>query len=206
MKKIENFKKIFLLMSAVFITVGLFLILNPQISQQAVGVIIGVIFILYGAIKLIGFIVNAGLKSETTFDFVNALLNIGLGMFVIYNHGKVLTVAAVIIGIITGFESIMRIATAFELKNSNYEKWKNELVFGMISVLIALFIIFNPFKAVMAVYIMLGIAMTAYGLFRFWSAFKISEIFKALEPVETTAVVSDDTNGLPDNDNEKSDD
>lgn len=206
MKKIENFKKIFLLMSAVFIIVGLFLILNPQISQQAVGVIIGVIFILYGAIKLIGFIVNAGLKSETTFDFVNALLNIGLGMFVIYNHGKVLTVAAVIIGIITGFESIMRIATAFELKNSNYEKWKNELVFGMVSVLIALFIIFNPFKAVMAVYIMLGIAMTAYGLFRFWSAFKVSEIFKALEPVETTAVVSDDTNGLPDNDNEKSDD
>ncbi|MGN0605869.1 MAG: HdeD family acid-resistance protein [Oscillospiraceae bacterium] len=185
MKQIEKFKKIFLSTSTLFVIAGLFLILNPQISQQAVGIIIGVVFIIFGIAKLLGFIFNIGLKSETFFDFINALLNIGLGMFVIYNHGAVLSAASMIIGIIVAFESVMKITTSFELKKVNYSKWQNELTFGIISLIFALFIIFNPFKSAMAVYVMIGIAMTAYGLFRLWCSWKLSDIFDALEPSET---------------------
>lgn len=192
MNKTKKFTTAFVILSIVFIIAGLFLILNPQISETAIGVIIGVIFIVYGAVKLIGFIFNAGLKGESFFDFISGLLNIGLGMFVIYNHGAVLSITAVIIGIIVCFESIMRIITAFELKQSSYEKWYYEMAIGVLALAISGVIILNPFKTVLAVYIILGIAMVINGIFRLWTASRVSKIIEILEPVETTATVVDD--------------
>lgn len=192
MKKNKNLRTASIVLSSVFTLIGFFLILNPQISEQAIGTVIGVIFIIYGIAKLVGYIFGAGLKSESFFDFISGLLNIGIGIFVMYNHGKVLSTAAVIVGITVCFESIMKIITSFELKKSGYEKWTAEFGTGLVTALISLFIILNPFKAVMAVYITLGIALVVSGLFHFWTSLRIMKIMDILEPIETTATVTDD--------------
>ncbi len=205
MNKNKNFRTASIVLSSIFTIAGFFLILNPQISQQAIGTVIGVIFIIYGISKLSGYIFGAGLKSESFFDFISGLLNIGIGMFVIYHHGKVLSAAAVIIGITICFESIMKIITSFELKKSGYENWKTEFGTGLAAIIISLLIIFNPFKAAMAVYVTFGIALVVSGIFHFWTSLRIIKIMEILEPVETTATVYDDNPELPfsDDKNEK---
>lgn len=187
----KNFKTAFIILSVVFIAAGLFLILNPQISEKVIGIIVGAIFIVYGLTKLIGFIFNIGIQSESFFNFISALLNVGVGMFVIWNHGKVLSVTAVIIGIIVCFESIMRIMTSFDVKKTGYEKWHYSLTGGIISLAVSALIILNPFKSALAVYVILGIALLVNGIFRLLNVFTISRIIEILEPVETTATVSD---------------
>lgn len=187
----KKFKTAFIILSVIFIIAGLFLILNPQISEKVMGIIVGAIFIVYGLTKLIGFIFNIGIKSESFFTFISALLNVGVGMFVIYNHGKVLSITAVIIGIIVCFESIMRIMTSFEVKQTGYEKWHYSLISGIISLAVSAVIILNPFKSALAVYVILGIALLVNGIFRLWNVFTVSKIIEILEPIETTATVSD---------------
>ena len=204
MNKQKKFRTVSVILSSVFAVMGLFLILNPQISEKIMGIIIGVIFIVYGLSRVIGYIFSAGLKEESVFDFIAGLLNAGIGMFIIMYHGAVLKTAAVIVAVTVCFEGIMRIMTAFDLKKAGYSKWQREMIAGTAAILLSLFVIFNPFKAVMAVYISFGIALLILGIFHMYTSAGIMKIIEILEPVETTATVSDEeSEKLPLNDDDK---
>ncbi len=194
MKKNNNFITAFTVMSAIFVLVGLFLVLQPEISEQIMGWIVGMVFVIYGIIKVFGYIFNIGLKSESSFNLISGLLNAGIGMYIIMNHGSVLSFATVITGITICFESIMRIITAFEMKKSQYSDWQKEMTSSVISLVISVILIIMPFNTVLTAYRLIGIALIANGIFRFVSAYRISKISSFSEDsviIETTAVIED---------------
>ncbi len=193
MKKEKNFITAFSVMSVVFILVGLFLILQPEFSEQFIGWMVGGVFAVYGVIKVLGYIFNIGIKSESSFNLISGLLNIGLGFYIVSNHGQVLSFACVIVGIIICFESIMRIMTAFEMKKSNYSSWEKEMIASLVSLLVSIVLIIMPFKVAMTAYRLIGLALLLNGVFRFISAYRISKVsdYEVDETIEVTATIED---------------
>lgn len=173
MKDNQNFAAAFTIMSVIFILIGLMLVLQPEFSEQVIGVIVGSVFIVYGAIKVFGYIRSVGIKSESFFNLISGLLNAGLGVYIIINHGSVLAFATAIIGIIIFFESLMRVMTAFEMKKSGYERWQNELTSSVISLVVSIPLVLFPFYTAMTAYRLIGIALIANGAFRLLSAYRI---------------------------------
>ena len=149
-KSIENvYNKmvIFSIISAIItIIVGIVLLFLPNLSNKVVGIITGVIFIIFGITTAYKYLKRDGAKIYSL-NLVFAILYLILGLVIIIFPFSVIEFVTVCLGLFLVVNGATEINYGLWLKRGGSKAWLVTLVAGIVLVILGIMIVFKPFTA-----------------------------------------------------------
>jgi uncharacterized membrane protein HdeD (DUF308 family) len=178
MKTLKKFKNTFMTFSILYITLGIVLIIWPEISARIICNIFGILTLGFGAVKMIRYFNGNTYDTAFRFDLAQGILYIILGIFILAAPKVVISILPFILGLAIVIDSIIRIQLAMDLKRGQYTKWSTSLVFAIITAILGTILLFNPFKGGIALTIYMGISLVVDGIVNLWGLIHATKILK----------------------------
>ncbi len=151
MKKLEqSFQKIIyieMVYAVIYAIIGLIIAINSEMTNKAVGLLMGTFLLVAGILNLFSFIDKSKIKLFH-YNFLFGILNILLGLFVMFNPLSILNFLNITLGIWLVVESINKIVYFVYLKKVEEESSKIVLASAILFLILGIMIIVNPFRSI----------------------------------------------------------
>ena len=149
-----------LLSSIVFAILGIILITNPEGTVKFVSAILGIMFILAGAYKIISYYQNKGKYDIMNYDIAYGIIAIILGIATIAYSEQISSIFRIFIGIWIVYSSIMRFSLALKLKTISSNIWIYSIILAICMFICGLYTIFVSNLVVVSI----GISILIYAI------------------------------------------
>jgi len=161
--------------SSILILLGLVLVVKSEETLKVISYLVGGVLITLGIVAFIKFFKNSEKNIPDNFDIIYGIVTIVFGIFIIINPKLVASIIPFVLGAWILFKSAFKVAYGFELKGKNNPIWKTTLITSGISALVGIIILFNPFKTASIVFMLIGIALIAYGIIDIISTYQLKK-------------------------------
>lgn len=156
---IQDMKQNYFVNAVIMIILGLVLVIWPHILGVMLCYLLGGALIVMGAIQLIGFLRGERLGFYNKFSMFMGIVLVLLGIWICTQPRIVLSIIPVVVGIIVLIHGLMDIQYTLDIKRTGSTKWWIALIAAILTLIVGLLLVFNPFTAYEITMIMLGIAM-----------------------------------------------
>lgn len=158
------------IMSVLYIALGIFLLAVPGVALNVVCYALGGIVLAGAVIQLVRyFTVERGVW-RSQFTLVSGLVCLGLGGFLLLRSDLVVRALPVVFGLFVIFDSLGRVQNALELRRCQYNNWKGFLVLALLSVVLGVVMVANPFGAMETLVMAIGVILIVEGALNLLSA------------------------------------
>lgn len=146
-ENVYNRMIIYSLLTAILaILVGLTLMFLPSVSNKIVGIIMGVVILIFGINAVYKYFHRDGAKIYSLNIVFGVLYSI-LGVVIILYPFSVMEFVTVCLGIFIIINGATKINYGVWLKKGNEDSWLVTLVTGIFLVIIGIMLVFNPFAS-----------------------------------------------------------
>ena len=175
--KIQTAKTGYIISSAAVGLAGLFIMLRPDISVKAVCVAAGILLIVCGIFKIIGYFSNDLYSLAFQHDLAFGALSAVMGLFVASHCETVISIIHFLIGIVILLDGFIKIQTALEAKRFGLERWSVIALMAAISCLLGLMLVINPFGGAETIMRFFGFCMLAESILNIFVGLYTIKIF-----------------------------
>ena len=147
----KKYAKHSLAISILLIILALFLIFRPIQSLNFIMIFLGVILTLNGIVHSISYFSTPNEYKMLSFELVQGVICIVLGLVFICNPALINSFLTYIIGAWILIESVIKMQMALNLKSMQNSNWMVTLLLGIITLILGITIIFNPFATIATV-------------------------------------------------------
>ena len=148
---IKQYSKYNILVSLALIILSIFLIVKPLESLNTIMVIIGIVLIIAGIVQLISFFSIEKELRAFSIKLILGIISIILGIIVIVNTNSINAILTGVIGAWMILHSIIKLQIAFNLRELANSNWKAIALLSIITLLLGVLIIFNPFGTIITI-------------------------------------------------------
>ena len=185
-KMVNVFVKSTIITSLFLLALGILLIVKSEATIMMVSYVIGAVLIALGVLAIINFLKS---KSELYhLDIVYGIVSIILGVLVIENPKVIGSIIPFVVGVGILINSGTKLKYALDLKENNEEVWKYTLIIAIISALLGVLLIFNPFKASSLLVQVIGIVICVYALLDIVSTLLLKKRFNKKNEIKEADV------------------
>ena len=146
-----------IIVSILFIIFGIMLIARPEAIMSVISILLGLIFLVMGALKIIDYFAN-GKKDNYLISI--AVVMILIGLIIMFCADIILSVFRVLIGIWIIYSGIMNLQTAIIWKDYKSRLWLLTLLLAILTIIIGIYVLINTGAILQAV----GISILVYGI------------------------------------------
>ena len=148
-----------ILMSVLYLGLGIFLLMRPSTALNVVCYALGGVVLVCAAVQLVRyFAVERGIfQSQLT--LISGIICLGLGAFLILRSDIVVRILPIVFGLFVIFDSLGRIPS-----------WKGFLLLPVLSVVLGVVMILNPFGTMETLVMAIGIILIIEGAINLLSA------------------------------------
>lgn len=166
----KNLKWNLIVMSVLYIALGIFLIVEPGTALNVVCYALGGMVLVCAAIQLVRyFTAERGVfQSQLTLAF--GIICLGLGGFLLVRSDIVIRILPIVFGLFVVFDSLGRVQNALELRRCHYSSWKGFLLLALLSVVLGVIMIVNPFGTMETLVMAIGVILLVEGALNLLSA------------------------------------
>ncbi len=157
--------------AAACIVMGIALIIKPDIIGQVLNSIVGTVLIVWAAFGVLRFIMSKASDSGSEVGFLSLLGNLALlagGIYVLVNERLLERALMCTLGVYLLCVGLPKLLESFSLKKYT-ESWKKPMVSSLLTVVFGALVLIMPLFIIDGVMRLLGIALTAAGIFSFVS-------------------------------------
>ena len=154
----------YIVISFVLCGFGIMLIVNPEISLAAFGVFTGVCLIVFGAVKIIGYLSKDLYRLAFQYDLAFGILMIALGIMVILEPNNVIDTICVAIGIAFLTDGLLKVQIAIDARRFGIKQWWLVLSMAILAVIVGVVLVFRTAESVNTLMLLLGISLLADGI------------------------------------------
>ncbi|MBQ9297982.1 MAG: DUF308 domain-containing protein [Clostridia bacterium] len=147
---IKKYSKDSLLVSAVLIILALFLIFKPGLSINIVMTAVGIVLAFYGVVQTYSYFSHSKEIEFFNFQLVFGLLGILAGLVFIFNPTFIYGILPLAIGLWIVVKSVTSLQLALNIKNSGGDNWQLMLILSLLTLVLGIVIVVNPFEALEA--------------------------------------------------------
>ena len=176
MKKAFNIG--YYIISAALCALGLFLIINPAAMAAFIGIIFGILMIIFGAVKLGSYFSKKTALSVFQSDLALGIILLALGIVILTNPESLMSFICITMGIFLLTDGIFKVQTAFDTRRLGIGKWQIILVFALITVIFGLVLMFRPGYGTDLLMTLLGISLLSEVVLNFITAVFTSKAAK----------------------------
>ncbi|MBO4885537.1 MAG: DUF308 domain-containing protein [Clostridia bacterium] len=160
---IRTAKTGYIVLSLALCALGLLLMLRPDLSITAIGIIVGCVLIAFGAVKLIGYFSKDLYRLAFQFDLAFGLLLLALGVAVLLRPDRAMSTLCVILGVEIVADGLFKIQTALDARRFGLGSWWLILTLAVLAGAIGVMMIVSPSEGALALAMLLGASLLAEG-------------------------------------------
>lgn len=163
-KTVKAAKLGYIITSLVLCGAGMVLIFCPELSARVLCLLAGILLIVCGIIKLIGYFSRDLYRLAFQFDLAFGLLSTVMGVLLLFRRDSVLRVLHVIIGVIALADGLFKLQTALDARRFGLDRWWVIAVTSVISALFGLLLVADPFTGGIVLMVKMGLTFLAEGI------------------------------------------
>ncbi|MCI6487084.1 MAG: DUF308 domain-containing protein [Clostridiales bacterium] len=154
----------YIAVSAALCFFGVLLIVKPEISLAAFGLFTGIVLIIFGIIKIVGYLSRDLYRLAFQYDLACGILVIALGIMVILEPNDVIDTICIAVGITFLIDGLLKIQISIDAKTFGIRQWWLILSVALLTVVIGVLLVFRTSGSVRALMVLLGISLLADGI------------------------------------------
>jgi uncharacterized membrane protein HdeD (DUF308 family) len=172
----NKFKQSWICSAAVTIVLGLILALFPAATLKGISYVMGGIAIAMGVVRTVRYF-----KQDHTYpflfqsDLVVGLLSVGVGIFMVSQPVTVMSLLPHIFGILMAGCGVGGILRAVDAKKAGFASWGLPLGLAIVSIVLGVLIMSNPFGALETVIIVIGASLIYQGVTDIFAVLMVSK-------------------------------
>ena len=172
----------YIVLSAVLCVLGLVLILFPEFSTSMLGVACGIVLILFGIVKLVGYFSRDLYRLAFQYDLACGCLLILLGAVMLLRPDSLLNFICVALGIYILTDGLFKIQIAVDARRFGLRRWWLILTEAILAAILGLVLIFRLTDSARVLTVLLGITMLAEGILNLSTVITAVKIVKNQKP------------------------
>ena len=192
MNLLKKAKAGYLVISILYIVLGICLVAFPDKSLETICLVIGIIALAAGIYKVISSLLQKSRRFSANLDLISGIFSIAAGAILIARPSFITNLFPVIIGIVVIIDSAFKLQTAFELRADRSKHWWSVLLVAAVGLVFGFLLVFNPFEANRIALIFVGISIIIDGIENLWTVFFVKSLVRKASPIEAEYVEIDD--------------
>lgn len=165
-----------LILGIVYIAVGIWVIFTPVASYVALAIFFALAFLISGILGIIYAISNRQTISGWGWSLAAGIVELLIGILLIARIDLTIVTLALFVGFALLFRSIMAIFWSFEVKKMEVSGWGGLLALGILGVILAFILLWNPILAGLTVVVYTSAAFITLGGFQIYFSFKLKKL------------------------------
>ena len=155
------------LVCVLMIIVGIILLSWPGFVMNTVAVIIGAALLLCGVVCVVTWY-RGRAKGESWMTLLEGGIMALVGIILLLAKGAVFNILPVVIGILIIINGVVNLAQALDQKRLNYRRWAVSLALAILTIVLGLMVLFNPFSTNKLLIMAVGIVAIYNGVSNLW--------------------------------------
>ena len=152
------------LLPVAYIILGLILILWPSMSSSIFCWIVGIGSLVYGLFHLLNFWRAAQSGGGGRGELAVGIILAALGIFCLASPRTILSILPFFLGAMLLLDGASKIPRALEMRSFGFSRWWVEMLFAVVTAVLGLVLVFNPFSLVRLSVIFFGVSLLISGI------------------------------------------
>lgn len=181
-RQLKIAKNGYIIMSLLFVILGICLIIWPDCSLKLFCILIGIMFIAYGCIKIVGYFSKDYYCLAFQFDLAFGILLIAVGAIIIARREQVVNLIFAIFGILILADALFKIQMSMDAKRFGLSLWWRILVVAVLTGILGVLLLIRPFDAAEIMMILVGVSFLFEGILNLCVAIYTIKILENRRP------------------------
>ncbi|HPS75965.1 MAG TPA: DUF308 domain-containing protein [Oscillospiraceae bacterium] len=198
-----------IIVALISMLLGVVLILYKARAVSLIVLVSGVALMALGAYYIGLYFARRSRIALLQMDLLLGIILFLLGLWMAARPDSVISLLQYVAGAIILVHGVVDLQAAFNIKRGGFEKWWVSLLLAVVTLLLGALIIIDPFAALDALLILIGLVLIFDGLSDLYIIFRISRVFREVKQaaadarqeagaVETEGTVTDDASAETD--------
>lgn len=164
MNEVKEFRKSYILVSALYVVLGVVLLLWPTTSVKMICYGLGIAMLVLGITYGVIYFTKDNLSGFLQMDLVIGIICLAFGIFILLNPAFLASVLPFAMGIILLLGAVVKLQSAFNMKRLNFSKWYLVLICALLIVALGIVLLCNPFQNERFMVLYIGICLVLDGV------------------------------------------
>ena len=195
MKVFKRIKWSYVVLSAMFLLLGIYLVVNPETSLVMICRILGAAMAVFGVMKIVLYFIREVEGVAIRFDFAVGLFCIILGALMLWRAPALTDILSVMIGLLVLVDSVFKLQVAVDSRRMGAHSWWVTLVCTVVCLVLGILLVFNPFDGKQVLTIMMGVSLIVDGVQNLctvvYAAIFVKDVAEIDTPEDVKAAVHD---------------
>lgn len=181
-KRIQTAKIGYILISLMLCALGVVLIVCPGVSAGLLCKISGVIMVLFGAIKIIGYFSKDLYRLAFQYDLASGILIMAIGVIMIARANVMVSIICIIFGIYVLADALLKVQIAIDAKAFGISKWWLILAVAILTGVAGFLLVLRPSESAQILMVLLGLSLISEGLLNLITILTAVKIIRRQRP------------------------
>lgn len=172
----------YIVISVLLCVLGVVLIAVPEFSAVTLGIMCGVLLIVFGAVRLTGYFSRDLYCLAFQYDLTFGILLVALGLIMLIRPGSLMNFICITMGLFILTDGVSKIQIAFESKKFGIPEWWLILLFAVLTVVFGLILMFRPGEGSNILMVFLGLTLLSEGILNLSTVITAVKIVKNQKP------------------------
>ena len=158
MNEVKQFSKSYILVSALYVVLGIVLCVWPNTSLKMICYGLGFVMVVLGITYGIIYFTKENLAGFLQMDLVIGIICLAFGVFILLNPTFLATVLPFAMGI------ILLLGAVVKMRRLKFEKWSGVLICALVIIVLGIVLLCNPFKKESYMVLYIGLCLILDGI------------------------------------------
>lgn len=191
MRLVKEAKRAYMILSGIFMLVGLCLTIWPEISIVTFCCVLGGLCVIYGIIRLVGYFSKDQYRLAFQFDLALGIFVLVFGIILLFHPRPIIALLPVVIGLYIAIDSVFKLQTALDAKRFGMPRWWLMLILAIVAGGFGILLVFNPFEGAALFMRLIGITLIIDGIQNWWAALALVKVEKRPDVIEAEEINSE---------------
>lgn len=172
----------YICMSVIMAVLGICLICIPDVSADVIGIVCGILMIVFGIFKLVGYFSKDLFRLAFQYDLAFGILSILLGIVLIIRPWQAVMLICILLGISVLSDGLFKIQIAIDAKRFGVGNWWMILAFALLAGIFGFLLIMHPDEGLRFMTVIFGITLLSEGILNICTVISVVKIIKNQKP------------------------
>lgn len=163
---------------------GLVIMIYPQVSLSVLGISCGVMCMLFGIIRLIGYFSRDLYRLAFQYDLTSGLLLIALGIIMLVRPSWLMIFICIALGLFILADGLFKIQIAVDSKRFGLGSWWLILILALITAAAGLVLMLRPGSGGIFLTVLIGINLLSEGILNVCTAITAVKVSKKMKEID----------------------
>ena len=172
----------YLLLSALLILAGVGLTFFSDTFYPILAVLLGILFLVFGAVKLAGFFSKDPYQLVFESDLVFGILYLALDLLLLFRPAHTMAFLGIVFGLMLLADGLTRVRIALDARPFGIRAWWLILVSAIATAILGVVLLFHPGEGTQALTQLLGISLMVDGVMNISTILAAVRVIRAARP------------------------